>query len=131
MASKKLQFANGRLLNQLHCGKTENLEKAERAFGVELLAREDWLLIEGPAEDVDRCEEFFSLLKLARDRELAFRNGDFERVLELFSACSPQPAGDGAAVQRYDVATEKVEQYCSLPDSWNEIESFAREVLGG
>lgn len=82
MASKKLQFANGRLLNQLHCGKTENLEKAERAFGVELVARENWLLIEGPEEDVNRCEEFFDLLKLARERDLAFRNGDFDRMLE-------------------------------------------------
>ncbi len=82
MPSKKLQFANGRLLNQLHCGKTENLAKAEKAFGVELVAREDWLLIEGTEQGVDRCEEFFELLRLARERDLAFRNGDFDRMLE-------------------------------------------------
>ncbi len=77
----------------------------------------------------------FQLLEAGIDREVLNVCGrtsiDFQRVLELFAACSPQPAGDGAAVQRYDVATEKVEQYCPLPDSWDEIESFAREVLGG
>jgi len=86
MPSKKLQFANGRLLNQLHCGKTENLAKAEDAFGVELIAREDWLLIEGKQRGVDRCEEFFELLRLARGRDLAFRNGDFDRMLEKVAA---------------------------------------------
>ena len=40
-------------------------------------------------------------------------------------------AGEGAAVQRYDVSTERAEKYCPLPDSWDEIESFADEVLGG
>jgi phosphate starvation-inducible protein PhoH and related proteins len=85
MVSKKLQFTNGRLLNQLHCGKIENLEKAELAFGVELVAREDWLLIEGSEKGVSRCEEFFDLLKLAREQELVFRNGDFERMLEKVS----------------------------------------------
>ncbi|MBG30594.1 MAG: phosphate starvation-inducible protein PhoH [Opitutae bacterium] len=86
MASKKLQFANGRLLNQLHCGKVENLTKTEQAFGVQLVAREDWLLIEGSADDVKRCEEFFELLLLAREGDLVFRNGDFERILEKVSA---------------------------------------------
>ena len=86
MTSKKLQFANGRLLNQLHCGKIENLAKAEQVFGVELVAREDWLLIEGPADGVNRCEEFFELLRLARERDLVFRNGDFERMLDKVSA---------------------------------------------
>lgn len=86
MPSKKLQFANGRLLNQLHCGNIENLAKAERALGVKLVAREDWLLIEGDEPNLNLCEEFFELLRLAREQDLAFRNGDFDRVLEKVAA---------------------------------------------
>jgi nucleoside-diphosphate-sugar epimerase len=77
----------------------------------------------------------FQLLEKSTDGEIFNVCGrtsiEFSRVLELFAACSPQPAGSGAAVQQYEVATEKVEQICQLPDSWDEIESFAREVLGG
>ena len=30
-----------------------------------------------------------------------------------------------------EVGSHLFEQICQLPDSWDEIESFAREVLGG
>ena len=77
----------------------------------------------------------FQLLEAGVDREVLNVCGrtsiDFQRVLELFADCCPQLAGEGAAVQRYDVATERAERYCPLPDSWDEIESFAEEVLGG
>tara|TARA_Y100000588_G_scaffold199775_1_gene213546 strand:+ start:157 stop:1113 length:957 start_codon:yes stop_codon:yes gene_type:complete len=82
MTSKKIHFSNGRLLNQLHCGKTENLGKAENAFGVELVAREDWLSIEGPEKSVARCEEFFEILRMGREQGFSLSNGQFIRILE-------------------------------------------------
>ena len=35
-----------------------------------------------------------------------------------------------SAVQVYEVATDKLEKICSVPDSWDEIKTFVSEALG-
>jgi dTDP-4-dehydrorhamnose reductase len=75
----------------------------------------------------------FQLLEAGIDGEIFNVCGrtsvEFSRVLELFASCSPRPAESEPTIQHYQVATEKIEQFCPLPDSWDEIRLFAREVL--
>lgn len=75
------------------------------------------------------------LLEAGVDREVFNVCGrmsvEFSRVMELFPATSREPVQSELTVQVYEVATEKVEQFCQLPDSWDEIESFVSEALGG
>ena len=75
------------------------------------------------------------LLESGVDREVFNVCGrtsvEFSRVMELFPAASRQSVQSESTVQVYEVATEKGEQFCQLPDSWDEIESFVSEALGG
>ena len=83
--SKTLQFPNARHLNQLYGGSENNLLLAEKALGVRLTSRDDWLKIDGPAEAAARAEEFFSLLNSAKNQGLAVRSPDFVRLLDLYN----------------------------------------------
>jgi phosphate starvation-inducible PhoH-like protein len=59
MASTTLRFPTPRHLNQLYAGREENLILVERALGVQLVAREDWLKIDGTDADIARTELLF------------------------------------------------------------------------
>jgi len=83
-SSKTLQFPNARHLNSLYCGNEANLGLVENALGVRLVARDDWLKIEGSPEGVGRTEEFFGLLNDGRNQGLAMRSPDFVRLLEAY-----------------------------------------------
>ncbi len=83
--TKTLQYPNARHLNQLYGGSEANLVRAEEALGVRLVARDDKLKIEGPAEPAARAEEFFTLLNSAKTQGLAVRTPDFVRLLELYA----------------------------------------------
>ena len=63
MPAKTLHFQSPRHLSQLYAGKEENLAHAERALGVKLVTREDWLKIEAPQEPLALAEEFFAFLE--------------------------------------------------------------------
>ena len=62
MPAKTLHFQSPRHLSQLYAGREENLAHAERALGVKLVTREDWLKIEAPLEPLALAEEFFAFL---------------------------------------------------------------------
>jgi phosphate starvation-inducible protein PhoH and related proteins len=80
--SKTLNFQNPRLLSQLYCGNLENLAAVERTLGVKLVARDDWLSVDGTAEQVAKTEEFFNLLNEGRTQGLQIKNADFAHMLE-------------------------------------------------
>jgi len=82
MPTRTLHFPSPRHLNQLYCGREENLTRTENALGVQLLAREDWLQIEGASADVDCTEEFFKLLDSARSQGIQIGSSDFVHILE-------------------------------------------------
>ena len=77
----------------------------------------------------------FQLLDAGVDREVFNVCGrgsvEFSRVQELFPAFEQSSSQSDLAVQRYEIATEKAEQYCQLPDSWDEIKTFVSEAGGG
>nr|WP_246459308.1 PhoH family protein [Puniceicoccus vermicola] len=69
------------MLSQLYCGKEGHLTEAEKALGVTLITRDDWLKIEGSEANVHMAKEFFEILRLARAQGLKIRNNDFEKML--------------------------------------------------
>ena len=77
----------------------------------------------------------FQLLDAGVDREIFNVCGrtsvEFSRVQELFPNALQQSEQAELAVQVYEVATGKAEQYCQLPDSWDEIKTFVSEAGGG
>ena len=85
MPAKTLHFQSPRHLSQLYAGKTENLAHAERALGVKLITREDWLKIEAPLEPLALAEEFFAFLNAARSQGMNIRTPDFARLVDSFA----------------------------------------------
>lgn len=85
MATKTLHFPTPRHLSQLYAGREENLTHAEHLLGVKLVAREDWLKIEGPADATARTGEMFQFLDQARGQGMAIRTPDFARIAETFA----------------------------------------------
>ena len=85
MPAKTLHFQSPRHLSQLYAGKEENLAHAERALGVKLVTREDWLKIEAPKEPLALAEEFFAFLNAARSQGMNIRTPDFARLVDSFA----------------------------------------------
>jgi phosphate starvation-inducible PhoH-like protein len=83
--AKTLHFQSPRHLSQLYAGKEENLAHAERALGVKLVTREDWLKIEAPKEPLALAEEFFAFLNAARSQGMNIRTPDFARLVDSFA----------------------------------------------
>jgi phosphate starvation-inducible PhoH-like protein len=83
--AKTLHFQSPRHLSQLYADRTENLAHAERALGVKLVTREDWLKIEAPSEPLALAEEFFAFLDAARAQGMTIRTPDFARMVDSFA----------------------------------------------
>jgi phosphate starvation-inducible PhoH-like protein len=83
--SKTLHFPSPRHLASLYAGREENLGHAERALGVKLVTREDWLKVEGRAEPVARAEALFEFLNTARSQGMTIRTPDFHRITDGFA----------------------------------------------
>jgi phosphate starvation-inducible PhoH-like protein len=67
MAISTLRYPTPRHLNQLYGGREENLSVVERLLHASLVARDDWLRIEGEEANVKRVEMLFGFLEtLAR-----------------------------------------------------------------
>jgi len=84
-ASKTLHFASPRHLSQLYADRQENLAHAERAFGVELITREEWLKIVAPPPALTVAEDFFAFLSEARGQGMTIRTPDFVRLADAFA----------------------------------------------
>ncbi|WP_309384798.1 PhoH family protein [Cerasicoccus frondis] len=92
MATEKLQFTSPRHLSSLYCSKEENLNRAEKAFDVSIVTREDWLELEGDEGNVAAATDFFKTLDTARSQGINLTNNDFSHILETFER------GDGEEV---------------------------------
>jgi len=92
--SKTLYYQNPRHLNQLYCGREDNLLAVEQAFNVKLATREDWLKIDGADADIARVEDFFIFLNDGRQQRLTLRNQEFGQLLEGFAR------GDGPEIRK-------------------------------
>jgi phosphate starvation-inducible PhoH-like protein len=98
LATKTLHFPSPRHLHSLYAGRDENLAHVERALGVRLTSRDDWLRID-PAETaagakanhpkalaaVATAESLFNFLHAARGQGMAIRTPDFHRIADTFA----------------------------------------------
>jgi len=91
--SKTLHFSSPRHLSSLYASREENLVHAERALGVKLVTREDWLKIDAPTEELARAESLFTFLDQARAQGMTIRTPDFHRIADAFAR------GEGGALQ--------------------------------
>ncbi len=91
--SKTLHFPSPRHVSSLYGGREENLVHAERALGVKLVTREDWVKIEGPADKAANAEGLFSFLDKARSQGMTIRTPDFHRIADSFAR------GEGGQIQ--------------------------------
>ena len=85
MPSKTLHFPSPRHLSSLFAGREENLVHAEGALGAKLTTREDWLKIDGSAEQVANAEALFTFLDQARAQGMRIRTPDFHRITDEFA----------------------------------------------
>jgi phosphate starvation-inducible PhoH-like protein len=93
VTTKTLHFPSSRHLASLYAGREENLAHAERALGVKLITREDWLKVEGRAEPLARTEALFEFLNMARSQGMNIRTADFHRITDGFAR------GEGEAMR--------------------------------
>ncbi|MBI5691583.1 MAG: PhoH family protein [Verrucomicrobia bacterium] len=93
MPSKTLHYPSPRHAAALYAGREENLVHAERALGVRLVTRDDWLKIDADPEPLARAEALFSFLDQARAQGMAIRTPDFHRIADTFAR------GEGGQLQ--------------------------------
>ncbi|MDY5582647.1 MAG: PhoH family protein [Candidatus Merdousia sp.] len=79
---KTLTFETAHKLAELYANRYENLELAEEKFGVELVARDGWLTIEGVKKKAELAEKFFDTMCTARKQGLRIGNNDFRNMLD-------------------------------------------------
>ena len=72
-------------MSSLYAAREENLVHTERALGVKLATREDWLKIDGPADRVVTAEALFGFLDRARAQGMTIRTPDFHRISDAFA----------------------------------------------
>lgn len=82
MPTKTLNFQNARTTSQLYCGNLENLAAVERALGVKVATRDDWISMEGDEAAVAKAVGLFDLLNDGRAQGLQIKNADFAHMLE-------------------------------------------------
>ena len=63
MPTETLHFENPRLAQQLFNHDPRNLQALEQELAVKAVAREDWIKLEGRAEDIERAKQMFLLLE--------------------------------------------------------------------
>src|SRR4051794_18523348 len=85
LPTKTLHFASPRHLSSLFASREENLVHAERALGVKLVTRDDWLKIDAPPEPLARAEALFGFLDQARAQGMTIRTPDFHRIADAFA----------------------------------------------
>lgn len=85
MSTQTLHFPSARHLNQLYCGRPENLALVEKLLGASATTREEWLKLEGDEAAVTRAESFFQFLNDGREQGLSLRQPEFVKLLEGFA----------------------------------------------
>ena len=85
MPTKTLHFSSPRHAASLYDGREENLVHAERALGVKLTTRDDWVKIDAPADALAKAEALLGFLDKARSQGMTIRTPDFHRIADAFA----------------------------------------------
>lgn len=85
MPSETLHFSNPRLLDQLYASDIRNLDQIEQLLNVNLVARDDWIRIEGTDASIEQVKNLFQFLENARNQGLVIRAPDFHYMLQCLA----------------------------------------------
>jgi phosphate starvation-inducible PhoH-like protein len=82
MPSRSIEFESERQLHKLYGENPDNLLTIEKSTDVKIVARGNILRLEGDPLKMDRCEEFFCLLRSAREQGFVRGKYDIFRFLD-------------------------------------------------
>ena len=99
MPEKTLYFQSPRLLAELFVNDEQNLLLVDQAFGLETIARDDWIKLSGEEAAIERADNFFKLLEAGRNSGLKITQGDFRYILKA--------VGDGLEGELNEAFSEK------------------------
>ena len=83
MATETLHFENARFAQQLFNHEPRNLQALESELGVKATAREGWIKLDGPAEDVERAKQLFASLQNLLQAGAPVKNREFAHALNV------------------------------------------------
>lgn len=83
MATEKLHFETPRAAQQLFHHDPRNLQAVEQQLGVRVVARDDWIQIEGETPAVERAKQMFQLLEASIKAGATVRNREFQQALNV------------------------------------------------
>jgi phosphate starvation-inducible PhoH-like protein len=83
MPTEIVHFENPRLAQQLFNHEPRNLQALEAELAVKAVAREDWIKLEGAAEDIERAREMFHVLEKSLKEGGVVRNREFAQALNV------------------------------------------------
>jgi len=83
MPAETLHFENARLAQQLFNNDPRNLQSLEEHLGVNAVARENWIKLEGPDDALERARELFQSLETLLKNGGAVRQREFSHALNV------------------------------------------------
>ena len=83
MATETLHFENARFAQQLFNHEPRNLQALESELGVKATAREGWIKLDGPAEDIERAKQLFASLQNLLQAGAPVKNREFAHALNV------------------------------------------------
>ena len=83
MATETLHFENARFAQQLFNHEPRNLQALESELGVKATAREGWIKLDGPPEDIERAKQLFASLQNLLQAGAPVKNREFAHALNV------------------------------------------------
>jgi len=81
--TETLHYENARFAQQLFNHEPRNLQALETELGVKATAREGWIKLDGPAEDIERAKQLFSSLQNMLQAGSSVKNREFAHALNV------------------------------------------------
>jgi phosphate starvation-inducible PhoH-like protein len=81
--TETLHFENARVAQQLYNNDPRNLQAVEQQLGVKATSRDDWIKLEGPADEIESARQLFLLLENSVKAGTPVRNRDFSHALSI------------------------------------------------
>jgi phosphate starvation-inducible PhoH-like protein len=81
--TETLHFENPRVAQQLYNSDPRNLQAVEQQLGVKATSRDEWIKLEGEADDIESARQLFLLLENSIKAGTPVRNRDFSHALSI------------------------------------------------
>lgn len=83
MPTETLHFENDRLAQQLFNNDPKNLQALSDELSVKAVSRENWIKLDGKAEDIERAKQMFQLLETSVQNGGTVRNREFAQAISV------------------------------------------------